>query len=397
MQRYDNMNTFWITGGRLVLPDRIIPDGSLLVHAGRIAEVNQPCPQGVSLVDAQGGYILPGFIDIHLHGGGGADFMDGTADAIRTVARTHCLKGTTSMVPTTITCSDVQLEKFIRLFLEVKQEGTGSTELLGLHLEGPFFSDVSKGAQPLRSLRLPHKKMLERILTLANGEILRWDAAPELGGMEMFAQTMKTHGVTASIAHTNAVAEEAEQAFNWGFSHLTHFYNAMTTFNKINGRVHSGVIEAAYLCEDATIELIGDGRHVPRQSMWLAYNIKGADRIALITDAMRAAGTDVKESILGPLDSGVEVLVKDGVAQLKDLSSYAGSIATLDRVLRVVHCEYGIPLKETSRMLSLTPAHLCGVEDRKGSLEPGKDADIVLMTPDFEVSRVYVKGIQIRE
>jgi N-acetylglucosamine-6-phosphate deacetylase len=131
--------------------------------------------------------------------------------------------------------------------------------------------------------------------------------------------------------------------------------------------------------------------------MWLAYNIKGADRIALITDAMRAAGTDVKESILGPLDSGVEVLVKDGVAQLKDLSSYAGSIATLDRVLRVVHCEYGIPLKETSRMLSLTPAHLCGVEDRKGSLEPGKDADIVLMTPDFEVSRVYVKGIQIRE
>ncbi|NCB32154.1 MAG: hypothetical protein EOM66_12210 [Clostridia bacterium] len=210
--------------------------------------------------------------------------------------------------------------------------------------------------------------------------------------MELFAQVMRENHVLASVAHTSATAERAEQAFSWGFSHVTHFYNAMTTFHKVNHIVHSGVIEATYLDDHVTVELIGDGKHIPKQSMLLALRIKGPDKIALITDAMRAAGTNVKTSILGPKSAGVPVVVENGVAQLPDLSSYAGSITTMDAVARVAHLAYGIPLEVVSEMLSLTPARISNVADRKGSLEEGKDADVVLMTPSLEINKVFVRG-----
>lgn len=385
-------DTLWITGGRLVTPGQGVENGSVLIQNGKIAQVNGARPADAQVVDAQGGYILPGFIDLHLHGGGGADFMDGDAQAIRTAAKAHCIHGTTALVPTSMTCEDALLEQFIRLFLQVKQEGTGSADLLGLHLEGPFFSAASKGAQPITQQRVPTRPYLEHILALAKGEILRWDAAPELDNMELFAQVMRENHVLASVAHTSATAERAEQAFSWGFSHVTHFYNATTTFHKVNHVVHSGVIEATYLDDQVTIELIGDGKHIPKQSMLLALRIKGPDKIALITDAMRAAGTNVKTSILGPKSAGVPVVIENGVAQLPDLSSYAGSIATMDAVARVAHLAYGIPLEVVSEMLSMTPARLCNVADHKGSLEEGKDADVVLMTPSLEINKVFVRG-----
>lgn len=385
-------DSLWIGGGQLVLPEEIIPQGSLLIEDGIIAQVGGPCPRGVQAVSAKGGYILPGFIDLHVHGGGGADFMDGTADAIRQAARTHCAHGTTALTPTTLTCPDAELERFIALFLEVKREGSGGPELLGMHLEGPYFSTGAKGAQPVLHQRTPQEAELERILALGQGEVLRWDASPELENMEMFARVMARRRVLASVAHTGATASQARAAFAWGFSHITHFYNATSTFHKVGRRVHAGVIEAAYLEDAVTLELIGDGRHIPRESMLLALRIKGPDRIALITDAMRAAGTALRESVLGPLEGGVAVVIEDGVAQLPDFSAYAGSVATMDQVLRVAHLDYGIPLVQVSRMLSLTPARLCGVEGRKGSLQVGKDADVVLMTPDFQVDQVYVRG-----
>ena len=228
--------------------------------------------------------------------------------------------------------------------------------------------------------------------TLANFAILRWDAAPELPNMELFAKVMAENGVLASLAHSAATAPQALQAFDWGFSHVTHFYNACTTFHKKNGLVYSGIVEATYLRDDVTIELIGDGRHIPRESMLLALRIKGADSIALITDAMRAAGVNCEKSVLGARTTGVPVVIRDDVAQLPDLSSYAGSIATMDRCLRTAHVQYGIPLPEVSRMLSLTPARLCGVSDRKGSLEKGKDGDVVVLSGDFQVQQVYARG-----
>jgi len=269
---------------------------------------------------------------------------------------------------------------------------TGGAQLLGLHLEGPFFSAAGKGAQPIGEQRVPTREVLEHFLRLAKGRILRWDAAPELENSGLFAEVMKENGVLCSAAHTQATATETLAAFDSGFSHVTHFYNATSTFHKKNGIVHSGVVEATYIRDDVTIELIGDGCHIPRESMLLAHRIKGPDNIALITDAMRAACTDDVTSILGPKEGGVPVVVKDDVAQLPDFSSYAGSIATMDRCLRVAHVRYGLPLCDVSRMLSLTPARLCGVADRKGSIEPGKDADIVIMTPDFSVAHVIIGG-----
>lgn len=387
------METLWIGNGTLAQPDRMIPKGSVLVKDGRIAAINQPRPAGVPMIDAAGGYILPGFIDIHVHGGGGSDFMDATTEAFHTVAKAHCAHGTTAMLATTLTCPDSLLENVIECYLQVQSEPAEGAQLLGLHLEGPFFSAASKGAQAVVEQRIPTRGMLEHFLKLAQGHILRWDAAPELPNMDMFAQIMRENGVLCSIAHSHADAEETMRAFDWGFSHLTHFYNAMTTFHKKNGIVHAGVIEATYLHEDATIELIGDGRHIPKESMQLAYRIKGADRIALTTDAMRAACTQHLHSILGPREGGIPVVIKDGVAQLTDFSSYAGSIGTMDLALRVAHLDYALPLHEVCRMLSQTPARLCGCENEKGTLEEYKDADIVILSPDFSVREVYVRGV----
>ena len=367
------MNKIWIGNGQLVLPDKIVPGGSVLLEGKKIAAVNVPCPPDARRVDVDGSYIMAGFVDIHVHGGGDSDFMDEDASAFPTIA-------------------DSLLEKTIDLFLEADKEPENGAELLGLHLEGPYFSAASKGAQPIGEQRIPEREDLERILRRAKGSILRWDAAPELPNMELFAKVMAENGVLASLAHSAATAPEALQAFDWGFSHVTHFYNACTTFHKKNGLVYSGIVEATYLRDDVTIELIGDGRHIPRESMLLALRIKGADSIALITDAMRAAGVNCEKSVLGARTTGVPVVIRDDVAQLPDLSSYAGSIATMDRCLRTAHVQYGIPLPEVSRMLSLTPARLCGVSDRKGSLEKGKDGDVVVLSGDFQVQQVYARG-----
>lgn len=386
------MGKTWIGNGRIVLPQEVLEQGSLLVENGRIAAVNEPCPEGAEVVDAKGGYILPGFIDIHVHGGGDSDFMDNEVSAFHAAARAHCAHGTTAIVPTTMTCADSLLEEVIDCFLVAKQQSQDGAELLGLHLEGPYFSAASKGAQPISEQRIPTREALESVIKRAKGTILRWDAAPELPNMDVFAQVMKENNIMASVAHTAATAGEAIAAYDNGFNHVTHFYNATSTFHKKNGIVYSGVVEATYISDDVTVELIGDGCHIPKESMLLARKIKGADKICLITDAMRAAGTDHTTSILGARDTGVPVVVKDDVAQLTDLSSYAGSIATMDRCLRTAHVRYGIPLEEVSRMLSLTPARLMGVDNRLGSLEVGKDADVVIMNCDFQVEAVFTKG-----
>ncbi len=386
------MSKLYITGGHAVLPDKVLSDTSVLIADGRIAAIGVPCPEGAKVIDAAGGYVLPGFIDIHVHGGGDADMMDESVEAIHQMARAHARHGTTALVPTTMTCEDELLERVIACYLEAEKTPTGGAQLLGLHLEGPFFSAAGKGAQPISEQRVPTREVLEHFIKLAQGRILRWDAAPELENSDLFAQVMKENGILCSAAHTQATATQALKAYDDGFSHVTHFYNACSTFHKKNGIVHSGVVEATYISDGVTIELIGDGCHIPRESMLLAHRIKGPDKIALITDAMRAACTDDIHSILGPRKSGVPVVVKDDVAQLPDFSSYAGSIATMDRCLRVAHCRYGLPLEDVSRMLSLTPARLCGVADRKGSLEAGKDADIVVMTPEFSVQTVIIGG-----
>ena len=390
------MNAYYIHNGNVVLPDRVIENSSVTIHDETIVGIDSEYPSGFEKIDAKGGYILPGFIDIHVHGGGGADFMDATVESFHQVACAHLDYGTTALCPTTMTCPDELLKIVIACYKEAKKTQTDGAEMLGLHLEGPFFSAAGKGAQPVLEQRIPTEEILEDILKAADGTILRWDAAPELPNMDLFAEVMKRYGVLASAAHTVATAEETLRMFDAGFSHVTHFYNGTSTFHKVNGLVHSGVIEATYIRDDVTIELIADGRHIPKQSMQLAHRIKGADRIALITDGMRIAGTNMTHGILGAQDTGVPVVVKDEVVQLTDFSSYAGSICTMDRAFRTAYRDYGLPLCDVCKMTSLTPARLCGVETRKGSLTIGKDADIVVMSPELLVKHVFIHGIKKR-
>lgn len=388
-------NFFWIGNGTTVLPDTTCDQGSVLVKNGKIIAVNEPCPQGAARIDADGGYILPGFIDLHVHGGGGADFMDATADSMSIVATAHAKHGTTGLLATSMTSTNDVLERMIHSYLIAEERGTGGAELLGIHLEGPFFSTASKGAQPVTEQRIPTREELEYFIKLAKGKIVRWDEAPELENTDVFATVMKENGIIASIAHTSAIAEQAFAAFDMGFCHITHLYSATTTGKKINGLCYSGVNEATFLDDRITVELIADGRHIPREHMLLTYKLKGADKLALITDAMRAAGTNDTKSVLGAKDTGVPVVIKDGVAQLPDFSSYAGSIGTMDNALRVAHLKYGIPLVDVVKMMSLTPAKIIGRGADKGSLEVGKDADIVIMDNSFEVKNVYVHGVAI--
>lgn len=380
--------------GVILLPREELRGHAVVVEGEKIVAVvpMRDLPHDIFRISLKGDYLSPGFVDIHVHGGGGADFMDATTDAFRTVAAAHCAHGTTSLCPTTMTCPNEQLYACFSAYREVQKAGTGSADLLGLHLEGPFFAAANRGAQPTKGDRIPTAGEVGEILSCARGMIVRWDAAPELAGMQTFAALVREQGILLSIGHSAATAEEALDAYANGFSHITHMYCATTTEHKRGQVVHAGIVEAAYLEDGMTIELIADGKHIPKETMRLAFRLKGDDCLALITDAMRAAGTDMTRAMLGDARNGVPVLIEDGVAKLPDRTSYAGSIATMDHALRTVHQRYGLPLCDTVRAMSLTPARLVGAAARKGSIAPGKDADLVVLSPSLSVKQVYVRG-----
>lgn len=370
---------------------------SILIKDGKIADVDfkgMP-PENAEIIDAKGGYCLPGFIDLHVHGGGGSDFMDCTLEAFKTATDTHFEHGTTTLVPTSMTASKEDLCDFLQVYKDFKQSGVSKVNLVGVHFEGPYFSGAdpkSRGAQKGNLLRHPDFEEISEILEVADGSILRWDAAPELPNADKFAEIMLKNGILPAVAHTNATGKEAVLGFKNGFSHVTHFYNAVTQYRKVDQTVLAGVVEAAYLNDNVTLELIGDGCHVPKECLQLALKIKGAEKVSAITDGMRLAGTDMKSGKLGSLKNGTEVITDNGVAKLPDLSSFAGSIATMDRCLRVLYFDYEIPLNITSVMLSGAPARRLGIFDTVGSIAVGKTADLIIANKNLELQKV-IKGI----
>lgn len=392
------MSTLLIKNANVVLPNEVRIT-NVLIEDGKIA-----CIGGVDKadkeIDINGDYLLAGFVDIHVHGGGGADFMDATPEAFETAVKAHLKHGTTTLLPTAMTARESDLTNFLNAFKVFKSNSEYSGLTPGVHLEGPYFSGAnakSSGAQPTGLLRLPDEDEMDRLLKIADGDILRWDAAPELCGSDMFARKCKQNGIICSIAHSAATSEEAQKGIDNGFSHVTHFYNAVTTYRKEGQKVLAGVVEAAYLNDNVTIELICDGRHIPRDILKLALKIKGADKVSAITDGMRIAGTDMQNGKLGSLKNGTDVIVDDGVAKLPDMSSFAGSIATMDRCLRVLVKDYGIDIVTASKMLSLAPAMHLGAQNKKGSIENGKDADLVVFDSELNFKRVIIGGLNVCE
>lgn len=378
---------------RLVFPEKILP-GSVLVWDGKIQRIlgEDPAPiPGAETVDVGGCYLSPGFIDIHTHGAGGADFMDGDLESIYTACHAHFLHGTTSIVPTTLTSTKEALFDFVDLFDQVTLHAPACPNILGLHLEGPYFAPSQRGAQPEAFLRAPDPAEYETVLH-RTGRILRWSFAVELPGAERFLACLKRNGVLPSLAHSAATCAQVAAARTQGLAALTHFYSGMESVRREKGFRIAGAVEAGYLYDDLYVEVIADGCHLPAELLALIYKIKGPDRICLVTDSMRAAGMPDGVYTLGNKDTGTPAVVEDGVAKLPDKSAFAGSVATTDRLVRTMRDLTAAPLHECVKMLSLTPATLLGIADRKGSIAEGKDADLSVFDEDIRVSYVMVGG-----
>lgn len=371
-----------------------IYEGEVLTTGGRIAEValgGHVRGSADKTIDVEGNYLSPGFIETHSHGAGGYDFMDGDADSIYRACEAHGKHGTTSILPTTITSTRESLLGFVDLFNTLDLEREHCPNILGLHLEGPYFAMSQKGAQDPKYLRNPEPEEYLEVLRRTN-RIKRWSFAVELPGSSEFLAVLREHGVVSSLAHSDATCEEVFRAYENGITALTHFYSCMATVRRVNAFRVAGAIEAGYLLDDLFVEVIADGCHLPKELLQLIYKIKGPERICLVTDSMRAAGMPDGEYILGDKAAGMRCVKEDGVAKLPDRSAFAGSVATSDRLVRAFRKLTGAPLHEVVKMASYTPARMLGIQGQKGSVGIGMDADLIVFDEDIQVSAVMVGG-----
>lgn len=382
-----------IINGRYITPHRIVEGGALLIEDGIITGLmKENRPQADLYIDAEGSYVSPGFIDIHTHGGGGHDFMDGTPEAIIQACRTHLEHGTTSICPTTLTCTDQELAVFFECYRQARARMTDGPGLLGIHMEGPYFSMEQRGAQDPQYIKVPaaddYRKMLD-----GSEDIIRMSAAPELPGAMELADELKARGILAAIGHSDATYETVIEAWERGYTHVTHLYSGMSTIRRINAFRHLGVIESAYLIDGMTVEIIADGKHLPPELLRLIVKLKPIEDICLITDSMRGAGMkDGEHVLLGSLAHGQECIIDNGVAVLPDRSAFAGSVCTADRCVRTMYQLAEVRLEDAVRMMTCNPARVLGIEKRKGSLAPGMDGDVVIFDEDITIKKVIVEG-----
>ena len=388
-------NRIIIKNGKVIFPEKIEENLSLVCENGKIAGILKPedvVPvDGDIVIDAKGKYISSGFIDIHTHGGGGYDFMDGTVEAYLGAAETHARFGTTALLPTTLTSTTDELFKTFTIYKEAVKRNSKGAKFLGLHLEGPYFAYNQRGAQDPKYLRNPEPEEYNAIMA-ASDDIVRWSLAPELPGALEFAKVLREHNILTAVAHSDAIYEEVLDAFDAGFSLATHLYSGMSTITRRNAFRYAGVVEAAYLIDGMDVEIIADGVHLPKSLLQYVYKFKGPDRTALCTDSMRGAGMPDGESILGSLEKGQKVIIEDGVAKLLDRSAFAGSVATTDRLVRTMVQLAEVPLVEAVRMMTLTPARIMRLDQQKGSIQKGKDADLVIFDDNINVSYTILEG-----
>ncbi|MGW4447249.1 N-acetylglucosamine-6-phosphate deacetylase [Streptomyces sp. NPDC004100] len=374
-----------LTGARVVLPTGVVDDGRVSVEGTRItaagpAEAAPPAPAGAEVVDASGHWLVPGFVDLHNHGGGGASFAVGSAEDALTAVRAHRAHGTTTLVASTVTDDLDLLARRAGLLGELAEQG----DIAGIHFEGPFISPCRKGAHSEALLRDPDPAEVRKLLDAARGQARMVTLATELPGGLDSVRLLAEQGVIAAIGHTDASYEQTVEAIDAGATVATHLFNAMPPL----GHRAPGPIAALLEDERITVELIDDGVHLHPAALQLAFHHAGADRVAFITDAMDAAGAGDGRYLLGPL----EVEVREGVARLVEGGSIAGSTLTLDRAFQRAVTVDRLPVTDVVKALSVNPARLLGLSDRIGSLEPGKDADLVLLDAEFTVKGVMRRG-----
>lgn len=379
-----------ILNGNVLAPQGLQKNVAIFFCDGKIIDVTDknielPNDENIptEVIDAKGAYVIPGGIELHAHGGGGRDFMEGSEDAFRTAVNTHLRYGTTAIYPTLSASSKDMILNAAATTERMMAEP--NSPIMGLHLEGPYFNLDMAGAQIPEYVRIPEKAEYASILEQTSC-IKRWDAAPELPNAMEFGRYITSKGVLASVGHTAADFDTITAARKAGYSHATHLYNAMTGVHKRGEYKSEGTIESLLYYDDISVELIADGIHVPPAILRYVHKIKGTERMCLITDALAVMAAD-NASAFDP-----RVIIEDGVCKLNDRSALAGSIATMDRLIRTAVTCAELPFADVVRMTSETPARIMGIYDRKGSLERGKDADIVLMDSSFELCGVWSMG-----
>ena len=388
--------------GTIVLPDRLLTGGEVITLDNRIAYVgptDSRLPSAITIVDLDDGYLLPGFVDLHVHGGGGADFMDGTADAFQTVLAAHAAHGTTSCTPTTTVARHDQHIRFLELVREFRLRKAVAAKVLGAHIYGPYFAAEARGCHPAATVRAPTPADYEPYFAYAK-DIRTATVAAELPGAEEFVRACAAKGIRCNVGHSHATFEQMEAAIGWGVRHVDHLFCAMSDRARLRQSqtypMRGGVMEATLFFDDLTTEVIADGKHLAPSLLKLAYKVKGPDRLALVTDAMRALDMPDGEYIFGPLDGGEPVRKVDGVGVTHDGKALASGVTGLDHGVRVFMAATGAPLPEVVRMASLTPARIAGVDGEVGSIEVGKKADLVVTDRELNVRAVYIDGRPFR-
>jgi N-acetylglucosamine-6-phosphate deacetylase len=380
-----------IENGTVYTPERMIPDGVVVVEGRRIAAVGRAgeiaVPADADRVDARGGLIVPGLIDMHVHGIQGYDVMDGTVESVQAFSRALTRYGVTAFVPSTTTATLEAVERALEAVAAVRKAGAAGAEVLGAHLEGPWLSEQERGAHRVDLLRVPGAE--DRALVARYADSICWvTLAPELQGALEMIRELKRLGILVSAGHSVAMDTEMEAAVTAGVSHATHMFCNMGTLRRNNLRRVAGVVEWTLQDERMTTEIICDGYHIAPSLARLALQVKGAGRLAAVTDGMPLTGKPPGTYRIW----GKEVIVEEHRAFVADRSSYAGSVATMDHCLRWIVENLECSFEDALRMVSLTPATILGVQDRKGSLEAGKDADVVVLDGRLQVAATIAAG-----
>lgn len=374
---------------RIITPYEVLPGCGVIIDKGKITNIAPEQDietEAVSeVIDGKGQFLSPGFMDIHNHGNSGYDFMDATEEAIDNMGRYHLKNGVTSYLGTVLTQSYENILNAAKNIAEYKNK-SNSSKLLGIHLEGPFFSVGKKGAQPEEYIKDPDMSFINKLMDISNGKLKMVSVAPEKEGALKLIDYLKANNITVAMAHSNATYEEARNGIAHGVTVATHLYNGMRNFS----HREPGIVGAALTDDRVFCEMICDRIHLHDAAMKIALKMKGIDKVIAVSDAMRAAGLSNGIYELG----GQKVTVKEGAARLDD-GSLAGSTLNLRTAVYNMVKYLNVPIYEAVRTASLSPAEAIGVDKTKGSIEIGKDADLILFDDEFNISSVIAGGILV--
>jgi N-acetylglucosamine-6-phosphate deacetylase len=384
----------------VVYPDSILPNGGVGVINGRIVEPGQiKGNSDIQLIDLRGYYLAPGFVDLHVHGGGGADFMDLTPDAFRTICRVHARHGTTSLTPTSTVAERDDYHRFLNLCREFRGADTGGSRIVGAHLYGPYFAPAAKGCHPARDFVTPDAGQVERLVGFGADFPLSVTIAPELPHAEELTRVCREQGIRVNVGHSYSTLEQVEAAMRAGARHVDHLFCAMSDRARLRQAeafpMRAGVMEATLYFDELTTEVIADGKHLADSLLRVAYRLKGPDRLALVTDAMRAVDCPDGEYWFGPAGHGERIRRLNDVGVTLDGTGLASGVMGLDHCVRTMLRATGAPLHEVIRMATLTPAAIIGLDHEIGSIAPGKRADFVVLDRQLNVAQVYVGGVRV--